>query len=169
MSKPYFDKIKSIVKLRREKSSMDKIIRAYNVLHNKDYDDNYQRNAKFAELLDDIKIIQPNVEKAIEEEKNIFLEHVMEIEKFYLEETGNPIRHLQLGGWWYELLERPKTLYLPGGAVQVEPANDWESNYTEGYGDGVCSSKSNDQIRVTLVGELTYKEALEKHIARQIK
>lgn len=163
MSKPFFDQISSIIRLRREYPLMDKVIRGYNAHHNLDYQDQYVRNLRCAEMLKDVEIVNPNAAKAIQSEIHMFHDLIVEMDQFYIQETGKQIRHLELGGWWYFLLDKPSQMFLPSGRVDIEPSNDYERNYSEGYGDGICSSLTNDKIRVTLEGELTFKEALTKH------
>lgn len=166
MSKPYFDQISILIKLRREKRTMDKVLRAYTRLHDKDSIESYERNLVGFELLDDVRIIQPNVDKALEEEKQMFLELMEKASKFYISETGNPIRHLSLGGWWYKILGEPCKLFLTGGEVEIEPVDRWENSYSEGCGDGICSSISNVDIKITLLGDLTHEEAYIKQFGR---
>jgi hypothetical protein len=142
---------------------MDNVIDGYNTHHNKDYPENYKRNLMTAEMLKRVEVVNPNVTQAIKEETKAFESLLIEMDKFYINECNRQIRHIAIGGWWCELLNYPSHIYLPSGKVVIEPTMDYNNNWSEGYGDGVCTTLFNNRISVTLEDELTQKEQYEEY------
>lgn len=133
------------------KTDMSRVIKALNRLHNKEYEERYERNAETYELLRDIEIIHQAAADALKEEKHMFEDMLCEIDKELVENMSG-LREIKVGEWWYLILGKPEKIPLPSGYCNVVLDEYWTGSSTYHPGEGYTSTIATDKVLITKKG-----------------
>jgi len=133
-------------------TELDGIFRALESITNSDNMDSWKRNIPTFEKLKDLILLFPQIEGALDKERDALWKYVEEIIKEQLKDFKHP-NTVRLGGWWYELISSKETnaklihYYSKSGKMDIE-LDPFSKSYSTDYEDGSTCMRDDMSVMV---------------------
>jgi len=110
-------------------------------------EEDFSRNERGFEYLNDLSLFQPVIVKFFEEEKKALFAMIENEAEERLNQGYYP-NQVKLGRWWILLLDNVKTIYISSGPMEVIEDTLMDSDWHTSHEDGSSWQRDRHEVRV---------------------